>query len=48
MIKWKLPSKISVDGGALIISDEQNFPKYFRLESSLSLGSPDQAELCWY
>jgi hypothetical protein len=34
--KWKLLAKISADGGCIIISDEQNFPKYLTDESSIS------------
>ncbi len=33
--KWEILANINVDGGCIIISDEQNFPKYLMDESSI-------------
>ena len=33
--KWELLANINVDGGCIIISDEQNFPKYIMDETSI-------------
>ena len=40
--KWELLAKIDVDGGQIMISDEQNFPKYFEDQSGIYFGFEDR------